>query len=135
MNRSIRRRLQIWYALVLLATVGGFAAILYSRARASKFEQIDTRLQSAALVLDATLRSFPPHLLDPKRPEPPREPPPFGKEKDKDKDKEKGKGDKGKGGRRPPPGKLLSELNLPPELRIGEDDEPYAFAIWRWDDT
>jgi len=138
MNRSIRRRLQIWYALVLLATVGGFAAILYSRARASKFEQIDTRLQSAALVLDATLRSFPPHLLDPNRPEPPREPPPFGKDKDREKDKvkgkEKGKGDKGKGGR-PPPGKLLNELNLPPELRNGDDDEPYAFAIWRSDDT
>jgi heavy metal sensor kinase len=72
----------MWYALVLLAAVTGFGAIMYDRARAAKFDQIDTKLRSAALLLDSSLRLFPPQMLDPSRPEPfrggPDGPPPPG---------------------------------------------------------
>jgi len=64
MVKSIRWRLQIWYSLVLIAVVSGFAAILYVRARATTFREIDSRLEASIRYLDADLRSFPGHLLE-----------------------------------------------------------------------
>src|SRR5438270_6525014 len=60
MRRSIRWRLQAWYALVLLAVVVGFAAILYGEARAARFREVDSSLEAAARYLDVNLRRFPP---------------------------------------------------------------------------
>ena len=47
MRRSLRWRVQAWYAAVLLAVVGGFAGFLYQRVRESKFQEIDARLVGA----------------------------------------------------------------------------------------
>src|SRR5262249_51855459 len=63
MARSIRWRLQAWYALVLLAVVAGFAAILYSEVRTARLREVDAGLTAAAIYLDVNLRRFPPHVL------------------------------------------------------------------------
>src|SRR5438067_1642969 len=76
MRSSIRWRLQLWYALVLLAVVGGLAGILYVRVRAARFQEVDGALETAALYLDANLRRFPLHELDGLPPPPDDFPPP-----------------------------------------------------------
>ena len=69
MIKSIRARLQLWYAIVLIAVVSSFAGILYYRARATAFREIDAQLEASAQYLDAGLRRFPPNELDGKRPD------------------------------------------------------------------
>ena len=59
-TRSIRWRLQGWYAVVLLLVVAGFAGLLYYLVRAALFREIDAGLVAAAHYLDAHLRRFPP---------------------------------------------------------------------------
>src|SRR5256885_16111034 len=76
MFRSIRWRLQLWYAAVLLTVIVSFTALLYYQARAARLQQIDAQLLAAARYLDATLRAFPPHELDGPRPDTPLPPPP-----------------------------------------------------------
>src|SRR5438034_1266999 len=90
MARSIRWRLQIWYAAVLAAVLAGFAGLLYYRARAALYRDVDARLKAAVLRLDADLRVMvdeygetlegrPPPRRD-GRPPPSKDrgPPPFG---------------------------------------------------------
>jgi heavy metal sensor kinase len=109
MVKSIRTRLQLWYAAVLLAVVGGFAGLLYLRAREARLHDVDARLQSAVFYLDANLRRFPPPELDGSIPEWPPPPP------------------RGGPGRPPRPsrGRLMADLDLPPEARS------VSFAVWR----
>jgi heavy metal sensor kinase len=64
MTRSIRWRLQGWYAVVLLLVVSGFAGLLYSLVHAALFQEIDAGLVAAAHYLDAHLRRFPSRELD-----------------------------------------------------------------------
>src|SRR5438132_544622 len=64
MIRSIRWRLQLWYALVLLTVVAGLAGILYYRVRAAHFQAVDRQLEAWAQSLDANLRALPPQELD-----------------------------------------------------------------------
>jgi two-component system OmpR family sensor kinase len=71
MNRSLRWRLQGWYAVVLLAVIGGFATLLYAQVRSARFQEIDATLTADALYLDTNLRRFPPHELDGGRPDGP----------------------------------------------------------------
>jgi two-component system OmpR family sensor kinase len=113
MVKSIRGRLQLWYAAVLLAVVVGFAVLLYYRVRASRLQEIDASIESAARYLDASLRSFPPHLLEPGKSDPP--PPPK---------------KKGKEPPRRPPEQLLADLDPPAEA--GAPERPY-FGVWRAD--
>jgi heavy metal sensor kinase len=123
MPRSIRWRLQGWYALVLLAVVGGFAGILYYRVRAARLQEVDAALEAGARYLDAHLRRFPPHELDGGFAGKP--PPPKGK-------------DKKRGGPWPPPPKgpspkrLLAELNLPGAAE-GQRSAGVYFGVWRSD--
>src|SRR5437762_3360350 len=70
MRRSIRWRLQGWYALMLLAVVSSFASILYYRVSAARFQEVDAQLEAAAFYLDTHLRRLPPM--------PPPMPPPDG---------------------------------------------------------
>ncbi len=106
MVKSIRTRLQLWYAAVLLAVVGGFAGLLYLRVREARLHELDARLQAAALYLDANLRRFPLFDLD-------GSPPP-----------ERGPG-------KPPPRpsreRLLTDLDVP------ADAKGVSFAVWRAD--
>lgn len=130
MFKSIRWRLQLWYALVLLAVVGGFAGILLFQVRAARFRDVDHGLDASIHYLDAALRRFPPWEL---RGEPPperslRRPPPDMEGDDF----------------RPPPGppsreRLLRELTLPRPAGPTDPHAPDAapprryFAIWRGD--
>src|SRR5437870_11488437 len=101
MRRSIRWRLQAWYALVLLAVVAGLAAVLYEEVRRGRYAKVDADLRTAADYLDVNLRRFPPHLLDtslPRRPPPPDRPPP------------------------PPTERLLADLHLPRRDGAALDD-------------
>lgn len=63
MRRSLRRRLQVWYGVVLCGSVVGFAVFLYARASETRWREFDAELLSAAQYLDATLRTFPPREL------------------------------------------------------------------------
>lgn len=72
--RSIRWRLQLWQALLLLVVVSSFGTLLFVRTRQARLAEIDAELQGALFYLDATLRIFPEHELDPKIPR--EEPPP-----------------------------------------------------------
>jgi two-component system, OmpR family, sensor kinase len=113
MRKSIRWRLQLWYALILLLVVAGFASTLYYQIGRARLDEIDADLHAAARALEGSLRVLPPHVLDPKHP--PK------------------KGPK-KGPRFPPADHLLRELRLPPQLRQHEDGGPdLYFAIWRDD--
>ncbi len=133
MRKSLRWRLQAWYALVLVGVVGGFAAILYFQVRAARLRALDAELESAAQYLDANLRRFPPrylenHLFDPDlaamldgRPPPPPRPRP---------------GERPPLDGPPPRDVLVSELTLPPTLGERPDgDSPRAsyFAVWLHD--
>src|SRR5262245_483701 len=68
MSRSLRWRLQGWYAVVLLAVVGGFGTLLYAEVRSAKFQEIDAALTADAQYLDTNLR---PLFPLPRRPGPP----------------------------------------------------------------
>jgi heavy metal sensor kinase len=116
MVRSIRVRLQLWYAAVLLAVVAGLTSTVYLEARQSRLGQVDERLKAAANYLDATLRGMPPHEVEGL--------PPAGKGPP-------GRGSPGKG----PPGKGPFG-KAPPDLEPrGADDGGAAVdvAIWRAD--
>jgi heavy metal sensor kinase len=162
MRKSIRWRLQVWYALVLLAVVAGFAGILNYRVRAARFQQVDAGLEAAAVHLDASLRQFPPHELDralPAQESPPPRPPdwrgpdgpgrPPGPPPDRPGRERPGhppgppppdwRGPEPPGHRPPPPRgpspeRLLADLSLPARAD-GEGPRspgPY-FAVWRAD--
>jgi heavy metal sensor kinase len=128
MRRSIRWRLQVWYALVLLAVVAGFAGILYYQVRAARLQEVDAALEAAALYLDANLRRFPPHELDHSLPR--NRPPPPPPERSRN----------GRPARRPPPPRpnperLLADLAPPrPGTALPGDRSPdLYFAVWRAD--
>jgi two-component system OmpR family sensor kinase len=63
MLKSIRFRLLLWSAAVLLAVVGGFATILFYEIKSARLSEIDAQLDSAATALDASLRVFPRHEI------------------------------------------------------------------------
>jgi heavy metal sensor kinase len=117
MRRSIRGRLQVWYALVLLAVVAGFAGLLFYQVRAARLREVDAGLEAAAQYLDANLRRFPLHDLDGLPPPwPPGRPPP---------------------GLPPRPSRerLLADLDLPRPAGPGGRDASAVtyFAVWRAD--
>jgi heavy metal sensor kinase len=126
MRKSIRWRLQLWYAAILLAVVAGFAALLYFQVRAARFREVDAGLESAAQYLDVVLRGFPPRELGGPLPERAFRPPPPPDE-----------------GPRPPGFRprrsrqqMLADLHLPrhggPEPDADHPSVAY-FAVWRAD--
>ncbi len=137
MRRSLRLRLQLWHALILLAVIAGFGSLLYVQSRRAKLDEIDAELLASARVLEGVLRAFPGPGRglgprgdrDGRRPPPPFRgrgdgpvqgderppPPPFGPPP-----------------RRPPGGMGLAGLRLPSSIlaRYAEPGrEPY-FAVW-----
>jgi len=64
MVKSIRWRLQFWYAVVLLAVVCGFASYLYYAVRTSRYREIDADIVVAANHLSSTLRTWPREELE-----------------------------------------------------------------------
>jgi heavy metal sensor kinase len=72
-RKSIRLRLLVWYAVVLVAVIGAFAGALYYQVRTDRLRALDARLQAAANYLEATVRSLPPHELERLPPGAPRD--------------------------------------------------------------
>jgi heavy metal sensor kinase len=98
MTRSIRLRLLLWYAAVLAAVVGGFAALLYYEVRSARLREIDAQIDAAAAGLESALRLFPQYELTGEDPPPPPRPRPDKGPPDKGFDKgpfDKGPPDKG----------------------------------------
>ena len=139
MIRSLRLRLLLWSALVLLATVGGFGWFIHWSVLLSLEAELDSELEKSAAALDATLRLFSSRELS--GPPPGSEfmeggPPPgrpFGKGKDRPPP-----GSQGKAPLPPLPlrpavrNRVMAELKLPPKSRISPEQ---YFAIWMPDGT
>src|SRR2546421_610815 len=153
MTRSIRLRLLLWYAAVLAAVVGGFAALLYYEVRAARLREIDAQLDAAAAGLESALRLFPQYELTGEEPPPPPRPKPDKGPFDKGPKGKKGPPDKGKKGppddggppgkgfakeppermeppERPSRDRLLAGLTLPGPP---ESTSSVYFAVWRAD--
>lgn len=63
MPSSLRRRLQVWYGIVLPGVVLLFGLLQYSRIRAVRLGSIDVELTAVADFLDANLRGMPPSVM------------------------------------------------------------------------
>lgn len=165
MVKSIRVRLQLWYAAVLVAVIAGFAGVLYYQVRTSRLHQVDERLAAATRYLEATIRALPPHELDDRPPPlgrpfdergrnlppggrrpaplgPPHGPPRDGPPLDRPPRGESPIGlpprDRPPLGQRPPAERLRAAIDLPDSLLERPDDEPRDrpyFVIWRANDT
>lgn len=147
MFKSIRGRLVIWHAGILLLAVAGFGAALYAQVRRARLDEIDADLHAAARSLEGTLRGFPPHVLE-GRPEPlghppggppphphpgPRRPPrgPGGPPFPPPENEHPNPAETGRPPGPPPRPRLDQELRLPEHFR-SRPEAPY-FVIWRPD--
>lgn len=65
MFRSIRGRLQLWHALVLMLVLASFGGLLYGQIRHAKFKEIDSELEGSAMALYGQLRYWPPPWFRP----------------------------------------------------------------------
>jgi heavy metal sensor kinase len=140
MSRSLRWRLQGWYAVVLLGVVGGFATLLYAQVRSARFREIDAALTADALYLDTNLRRFPLGMLmgdgpGERRPPPafefppddrPDRPPPPDRPFDRPPPRDRA------GPPRPNRERLLADLTLPGRPGGLMPGAAY-FAVWRDD--
>jgi heavy metal sensor kinase len=122
--------LQGWYAVVLLAVVGGFATLLYAQVRSARFQEIDATLTADALHLDTNLRRFPPHELDGRMDEQPPPPPPR-PDGPPDRPFDRPRRDR-PGPPRPNREQLLADLTLPIRASGPSPGTTY-FAVWRAD--
>jgi two-component system OmpR family sensor kinase len=136
--RSLRTRLQLWYALVMVVAIGGLSTYLYGQLRVSMLARVDAPLLSAGDHFTRLLDDYPRHEVDPNVPEwelPPPPPPP--------RRGEPGGGPPGGSGRGGPPGggppggrPRRPPLELPHSLDVmnepGSEGRPY-FALWRSD--
>jgi heavy metal sensor kinase len=136
----LRWRLQGWYAVVLLAVVGGFATLLYAQVRAARFQEIDAALTADALYLDTNLRRPPLRGPDGPRPgergprdRPPRDRPDGFRDGPPDRPRPDGIGPSPPGPRGPDRERFFAELGLPPRTSDGEHRGGEYFAIWRPD--
>ena len=64
MVKSLRWRLQLWHALILLGAIVGFGAMLQFSLRQSKFQEIDGDLMAAGRVIEGGLRGLPREILE-----------------------------------------------------------------------
>lgn len=120
MIKSIRVRVQLWYAGVLVGVVVSFATLTYARVHSMKLGEVDTQLEVAVRSLDAILRSFPLKEFEPDAPPSPTEK--AQKERKSLPPEERDK--------------RLAELILPKEVEsrmIGTSGEEPYFVIWRSD--
>jgi heavy metal sensor kinase len=121
MGKSLRWRLQGWYAVVLLAVVGGFAALLYAEVRSARFNEVDAALTADANYIDTNLRRFPFREFGVNRPPSEGRRPPDGMEPPPVRDRPG-----------PPRERLLADLS-PPSRPTGLAPGADYFAVWRAD--
>jgi len=120
--KSLRWKLQFFYSALLATVILSSGSIFYYQVWRSTFTEVDRRLETAALYLDVTLRSFPPPIQQgieatlmpppPLRPDGTAPPPPRPR-----RSKEQ----------------FLEELRLPQELNIpginNPRDQPYFMVM------
>lgn len=136
-TNSIRWRLQVWLAFLLVCVLSGFGVTVYQLQRVQQFKQIDDGLERRVAALSTALRGGPPPEFRPGRPPfrggpgrpgfegEPQRGPPIGMRPDF-----------------PPPDFRRGVRRWPRELRIPPDvaglfDETqtnsFYFAVWAWD--
>src|SRR6266545_7296630 len=76
-THSIRWRLQLWLAFLLLCVLSGFGAAVYQLQRANQFIQLDEELQRRIAALSSAVRGGPPPGSGPGRRPFEGGPPPF----------------------------------------------------------
>ena len=123
---SLRTRLQLWYALVMVVAIGSLSVYLYGQLRINMLARVDAPLLSAADHFAGLIDDYPRHEVDPTMPEweilppPPRPPGPPG-------------GRSGApGGPRPRRPPLELPLSLDVQHEPGNASRPY-FGLWRSD--
>lgn len=62
--RSLRLRLQVWHAVILLLVVLGFGWVLYREIVRSRWDEVDAELLAAGRVLEGALRAIPRPVLN-----------------------------------------------------------------------
>lgn len=158
--RSLRLRLQVWHALILLLVIVGFGLVLYRQMVRARWADIDGQLLAAGRILEGALRAVPRAVLDslakdigaPRRPLPP--PPPRPRDGGQPLPPRGEPADRGRpGGGFFPPGprplewervpedasqrgdweRLLALPRSLPETLARGEDEPAYFIIWRRD--
>jgi hypothetical protein len=70
--KSIRWRLQLWLAFLLVCILSGFGVTAYQLHRTQRFAQIDEELDRRVLALNADVRGRPPFGQPPGHPPPNR---------------------------------------------------------------
>ncbi len=125
MLKSLRWRLQLWHALILLAVIVAFGGVLFLEVRRSRMDEIDAELLAAARVLEGTLRAMPKGIAKDGF-----KPPPSDREKFPFFPKDK----------KPfpiPPDRLERMLVLPHSLaeRHADLQTPPYFLVWRGNGT
>src|SRR5215813_3099004 len=112
--KSLKWRLQIWHALMLVLVLAGFGFTAYRLENVSRFERIDRDLESRAMAISGALRREGPPRPgpgdgfrpgDPRRPRPPR-------------DGSNDRNPRGRPGDEPPP---PLRNDVPPPLRHSDD--------------
>ncbi len=156
MFKSLRWRIQIWYAMLLAVVLGGYSSFIYVRLRHVEFQRLDAEIESAANSLVSVLRGIPRHELErnlaPDRPPenmpwPPRrrggDPQgrdPFGGDPfggDPFMEPPAGRGPPGAGGpfRPGPPQdnarRWSDALRLPPSFTDRYESVPHFFMVWQ----
>ena len=63
-SRSLRVRLQLWHALILLCVVLSFGSLLYHQVVTTRWDEVDSGLLAAGRVLEGALRNLPRSQLD-----------------------------------------------------------------------
>ena len=135
-THSIRWRLQLWFAFLLVCLLSGFGVVIYQLQRVNQFRMIDDELERRVAALDGAVRASPPfgsgpgHAPFERRPgrpgpeEMPEGPPPM------------------RGGPNEPRPDWRSLRSGPREVRLPTDvsrlfDETrtnsFYLAIWSWD--
>ena len=76
-TKSIRWRIQIWLAFLLICVLSGFGITIYQLYRLSYFDQLDEELSSRVAALSSDVRGRPPFGKPGPRPFEDRGRPPF----------------------------------------------------------
>lgn len=64
MFRSLRWRIQSWYAVILLVSIVGFGSVLHWEMLRAHWDDVDSDLVGAARILEGSLRRVPRQILD-----------------------------------------------------------------------
>src|SRR5712671_2420635 len=131
---SIRWRLQLWLAFLLVAVLAGFGVTVYNLYRVIQLNQLDEELKRRVAVVSSALRGGPSSPSRAPRQAPPDEPGPrnhAGSSGDPPPDDFRGPPPGGEPGS---PGSL--QVRLAPEVQSLFDEEHtngFYFVIWSWD--